>query len=97
MATLLKMRFCRTASDRVSLAFAAEVYDLHAFRSWNVPKEACFPVRPLDVTICCRPVHLLSALKLWLFPLLQAVHLAQSSFQVEAFGSTFILDLVLNK
>lgn len=28
---------------------------------------------------------------------LQAVHLAQASFQIEAFGSMFILDLSLNK
>lgn len=28
---------------------------------------------------------------------LQAVHLAQASFQIEAFGSKFILDLTLNK
>lgn len=27
----------------------------------------------------------------------QAVHLAQASFQVEALGSTFVLDLSLNK
>lgn len=29
--------------------------------------------------------------------LLQAIHLAQASFQLDAFGSTFTLDLALNK
>lgn len=35
----------------------------------------------------------------YFFPALvfQPVHLAQASFQLEAFGSRFILDLILNK
>lgn len=61
-------------------------------------KEALLPVRPLDITICQHPAHLLSVRsEVWLFSPLQAVHLAQASFRVEAFGSTFVLDLALNK
>lgn len=59
-------------------------------RPWRILAQwdAAIILFVLQATIICSDYS---------FSLLQAVHLAQVSFQLEAFGSRFVLDLSLNK